>query len=125
MSTLRDQLTRLTYPAACALLGPDGEDLLRAGVKIYEYSAAFLHAKSLVVDRTWGTVGSANMDVRSFRLNFEVNAAIYGPEFAGELAEVFERDLKQARQITAEDRETQGMPSRMAESLARVMSPVL
>ena len=70
-------------------------------------------------------VGSANMDVRSFRLNFEVNAAIYGPEFASELAEVFERDLKQARQVTAEDRETQGMPSRMAESLARVMSPVL
>ncbi len=74
----------------------------------------------MVVDDGWATVGSANMDVRSFRLNFEVNAAVYGPEFANGLAEVFERDLTRTQQITMEDMDNKGMPTRMAESLARV-----
>lgn len=101
------------------------DQLLANGVKIYEYQPGILHAKSMVVDDGWATVGSANMDVRSFRLNFEINAAIYGPEFASGLAEVFERDLAQAREITMDDMDNKGMPTRMAESLARVMSPVL
>jgi cardiolipin synthase len=101
------------------------DQLLANGVKIYEYQPGILHAKSMVVDDGWATVGSANMDVRSFRLNFEVNAAIYGPAFANELAEVFERDLQQARRVTMDDVENKRITSRMAESLARVLSPVL
>jgi cardiolipin synthase A/B len=101
------------------------DELLANGVKIYEYRSGILHAKSMVVDERWATVGSANMDVRSFQLNFEVNAAIYGPAFANQLASLFERDLKEAQQITLEDIERKTLTERMAESLARVLSPVL
>jgi cardiolipin synthase len=99
--------------------------LLASGVQIYEYMPGILHAKTMVVDERWATVGSANMDVRSFQLNFEVNAVIYGPELAREMAEVFHRDLQSAKQITLEDLEQKGLGSRVAESLARVLSPVL
>ena len=101
------------------------DTLLESGVKIYEYGASFLHAKSLVVDRTWGTVGSANMDVRSFRLNFEVNAAIYSQRFVDRLAEVFIQDLAGAEQVTSKHRDTRKMPQRVAESVSRLLSPVL
>jgi len=101
------------------------DNLLHSGVKIYEYGAAFLHAKSLVVDRTWGTVGSANMDVRSFRLNFEVNAAIYSGQFADRLAEVFIHDLAGAELVTTTHRRQRRMPKRVAESVSRLLSPVL
>jgi len=79
----------------------------------------------VVVDDRWSTVGSANMDVRSFKLNFEVNAVIYGPELAEELAQVFLRDLGQTQKITPEIVEQKGLKSRMAEGFARVLSPVL
>jgi cardiolipin synthase A/B len=101
------------------------EQLLKSGVSIYEYKPGILHAKSMVVDDRWATVGSANMDVRSFQLNFEVNAAVLGREFAEELEAVFARDLTQARQVTLESIEKKTLGSRMVESLARVLSPVL
>ncbi len=101
------------------------DELLAAGVKIYEYSSGILHAKSMLVDDRWATVGSANMDIRSFQLNFEVNAAIYGPAFAEQLAVLFQRDLTQARQVTLEDLRKRTLPRRMAEGMARVLSPVL
>ena len=101
------------------------DELLQSGVKIYEYSSGILHAKSMVIDERWATVGSANMDVRSFQLNFEVNAAVYGPDFANQLAALFQRDLTQAQQITLEDIKRKPLMARMKESLARVLSPVL
>jgi cardiolipin synthase len=101
------------------------DQLLANGVKIYEYQHGILHAKSMVVDERWATVGSANMDMRSFRLNFEVNAAIYGPHFANELAKIFESDLARAQQITIEQLRQKKLSSRISESLARVLSPVL
>ncbi len=101
------------------------DQLLGSGVKIYEYASGILHAKSLVVDDRWATVGSANMDVRSFRLNFEVNAVIYGERFTSQLTELFNKDLGRARQITEADRDRRRVGSRVAESLARVLSPVL
>ena len=101
------------------------DQLLRNGVKIFEYKKGILHAKTMVVDDRWATVGSANMDVRSFRLNFEVNAVIYGQEIAKELAAEFQRDLVQARQITLTEIQQKKISSRMVESLARVLSPVL
>jgi len=101
------------------------KELLDSDVEIYEYLPGVLHAKTMVVDDRWSTVGSANMDVRSFKLNFEVNAVIYGPDLAGELADVFRRDLAQARKITREFVAQKSLKSRMAESFARVLSPVL
>lgn len=101
------------------------EDLLRAGVRIYEYTRGFLHAKTLVVDSEFGTIGSANMDIRSFRLNFEVNAFVYSPEFALELEHQFQADLRDAREITLDAFMTRRLPSRFLESAARLMSPLL
>jgi len=101
------------------------QELVDSEVEIHEYMPGVLHAKTMVVDDRWATVGSANMDIRSFKLNFEVNAVIYGPQFAKELADQFEEDLDRARQITAEDLRNKGLGSRMAEGLARVLSPVL
>ena len=101
------------------------DELLANGVQIFEYQRGILHAKTMVVDRTWATVGSANMDVRSFRLNFEVNAAIYGQDFADQLARVFRHDLSAASPITTTDLAQKKWPQRIAESFARTLSPVL
>jgi len=101
------------------------QELTDSGVEVHEYLPGVLHAKTMVVDDRWATVGSANMDIRSFKLNFEVNAVIYGPEFAGQLAQQFEQDLTRSREITAEMLQNKGLGSRMAEGLARVLSPVL
>jgi len=102
------------------------DQLLTHGVQIYEYLQGVLHAKTMVVDETWATVGSANMDTRSFRLNFEINAAIYGPDFANQLGKVFLRDLKSAREVTREElAQRRHVGRRVMESFARILSPVL
>jgi cardiolipin synthase len=77
--------------------------LLQAGVQIYEYQPAMIHAKILIVDGVWGVVGSTNFDNRSFGLNDEVNMAVYDESFASRLAEDFARDLTQSQAITYEE----------------------
>jgi cardiolipin synthase A/B len=100
-------------------------ELLRAGVRIFEYLPGILHAKTLVVDDFWATVGSANMDVRSFRLNFEVNAMVYGPAFNRHLADAFAKDLQTTREVTLADLDKKSPSRKMAEGMARMLSPVL
>ena len=100
-------------------------ELLRAGVRIFEYQKGFLHAKSLVVDGLSGTVGSANMDIRSFRLNFEVNAFVYSPRFAKRLEEVFERDLEDAKELALSTYHQRSASKKFVEALARMTSPLL
>lgn len=99
--------------------------LLEAGVKIYRYERGFVHAKTIVIDEWVGTIGSANMDIRSFKLNFEINAIVYGPEFTRELAQQFLDDLRFARQITDQDIARIAYPERLAISFARLLSPLL
>lgn len=101
------------------------QELLGSGIRIYEYERGILHAKTMVVDRTWATVGSANMDMRSFRLNFEINAAIYGAAFADQLTAVFEHDLRLAHEIRSEELRNKPPLQQFAESLARILSPML
>ena len=100
-------------------------ELIDSGGRIFEYTGGILHAKTMVVDDTWATVGSANMDIRSFRLNFEINLALYGADFADHLGVVFARDLRSADEVTAEDLAGRRPGRRIAESLARVLSPLL
>jgi cardiolipin synthase len=76
--------------------------LLKAGVQIYEYQPAMIHAKVFIVDRLWAVVGSTNFDNRSFGLNDEVNLAVLEPRLAQELARDFAADLEQAERITLE-----------------------
>ncbi|MFT3769170.1 MAG: cardiolipin synthase [Minicystis sp.] len=100
-------------------------ELIHAGVKIYEYTPRMLHAKTIVVDDTFAAVGSANMDSRSFRLNYEVTAALYGPEGPRVLAEIFERDLEHTRQVTRGELANDRLPRRVMEAAARLLAPLL
>ncbi len=75
------------------------DQLLDAGIEIYEYQPTMLHAKSMVVDDVWSTVGSVNFDNRSFQLNDEATLCVQSSAFAGELNEQFERDLERSERM--------------------------
>jgi cardiolipin synthase len=94
--------------------------LLDAGVKLYERRDALLHAKTAVVDGVWSTVGSSNMDWRSFALNYEVNAVVLGPEFAAEMEALFQRDVAESVRITPEAWRARGVDDRFMEFFSRM-----
>ena len=100
-------------------------DLLNAGIEIYLYKKGFVHAKTMVIDRKVAIVGSANMDYRSFDLNFEVNAIVYDRKIASELADVFEEDLKHAKRINAKAWNNRPVHIQLAEKTAGLLSPIL
>lgn len=77
-------------------------DLLKAGVEIYEYQPSMLHCKMLIVDSVWVSVGSTNMDSRSFKINDEANLNVLNADFAARQSKVFDRDLTRTHQITYE-----------------------
>ena len=91
--------------------------LLQGGVQIFEYQASLLHAKTLVVDGAWATVGSTNLDNRSFALNDELNVAVHDAGFAGRMQEIFERDLQRSRRVTYEEWRHRGLKERLMETL--------
>jgi cardiolipin synthase len=78
------------------------EPLLLGGIEIYEYQSALLHAKTMVVDGIWATVGSTNLDNRSFALNEEINLIVYDAKVAGQLEKAFYEDLKHSKRLTYE-----------------------
>jgi cardiolipin synthase len=95
-------------------------DLLESGVKIYERRDALLHAKTAVIDQVWSTVGSSNMDWRSFALNYELNAVILGSRFAEQMEKLFANDVARAQRIDAETWSHRGIKDRFMESIARM-----
>jgi cardiolipin synthase len=101
------------------------DDLLNAGVEIYLYNKGFIHAKTLVADRKIAIVGTANMDYRSFDLNFEVNAIVYDEALANELGNVFFEDLKEAEEITLEAWNARPKYKQLLEKSTRLVSPLL
>jgi cardiolipin synthase A/B len=100
-------------------------ELMRAGVQFFEYGPRFVHAKTFVVDEDLSIVGSANMDNRSFRLNFEICAAIYGETFNSKLAATFEDDLANSRQVRPRELSKAPLGQRLGEATARLFSPML
>ena len=92
--------------------------LLEAGIEIHEYTAALLHAKTIVIDGIWATVGSTNLDYRSFRLNDELNVVAYDKDFAAQLEKVFEEDLRYAERIDLEAWRDRSVRGRIFELLA-------
>lgn len=92
--------------------------LLKAGIEIYEYRAALLHAKTMVIDGVWATVGSTNLDRRSFALNEELNLVVYNDAVARRLERIFDRDLESSTRMTYEDWRRRGVVSRLLELLA-------
>ncbi|MBN8875974.1 MAG: cardiolipin synthase [Sphingobacteriales bacterium] len=101
------------------------EELLKAGVEIYQYQKGFIHAKTLVADGKLSVVGTANMDFRSFELNFEVNALVYDADFSRQLREVFYNDLKDAEKIDPLAWAARPVYKQMQEKVARLLSPLL
>jgi cardiolipin synthase len=99
--------------------------LLQAGARVFHYAPGVLHAKTMVVDSWVATVGSANMDMRSFYLNFELNAFVFETELASALARRFELDLEQSVEVTAATLRRASLPLRLARSGARLLSPLL
>lgn len=99
------------------------DELIAAGVKVWEYRAGMLHSKTMVIDDNCAFIGTANFDNRSFRLNFEVCAVVYGPALAQPLARQFDADLQEAKAVAAMRR----LPflRRLGDATARLFSPVL
>jgi cardiolipin synthase len=93
--------------------------LLEAGVKIYEQEKALLHAKTAVIDGVWSTVGSSNLDWRSFLHNDEVNAVVLGADFAAEMEQLFQVDLERAKRIDPREWEQRSLWLRAKEQFAR------
>ncbi|VEF46943.1 phospholipase D/transphosphatidylase [Bacillus freudenreichii] len=100
-------------------------ELLKAGAKVYIYENGFIHAKTMVADGKIASVGTANIDVRSFRLNFEVNAFLYDQELVEELVHIFEKDVTLSRELTYEQYLQRPKVIRFKESISRLLSPVL
>jgi cardiolipin synthase len=100
-------------------------ELLNAGVRIYAYGPPALHAKTMLVDSDAAIVGSANLDNRSLRLNFEVAAICYGAVPVQRLEGMFTVDLRCAREVTRDGLERESLPQRLFEGAARLLSPML
>lgn len=101
------------------------DELLEVGVEVYLYRKGFVHAKTLVSDRKIAIVGTANMDFRSFDLNFEVNAMVYSRETADELRAAFYEDIKDAEKIDPVVWRSRSKYRQLLEKIARLLSPLL
>ncbi|WFA10279.1 cardiolipin synthase [Tissierella sp. Yu-01] len=109
------------YWASLSYIG----ELLQAGVKFYTYEKGFLHSKVFIMDEFVSSVGTANLDIRSFKLNFEVNAFIYDDMINLKLTEQFNKDLLDCKEITLEEYSKRPRVVKIKESISRLLSPIL
>ena len=100
-------------------------EMVAAGAKCYVYNNGFLHAKTLSIDGMVACVGTANMDIRSFGLNFEVNATIYSERTVQRLERAFENDMTKSTQVTRKIYEERNLLIRFKEQFSRLLSPLL
>ncbi len=110
----------LVYFSAFAFVG----DMLDAGVRIYRYLPGFLHQKVMLIDETVSTVGTVNLDNRSFRLNFEITSIVVSRRFAEQTEEMLKLDFSHSREMTAEEIRKMSVPLRLASRLAYLAAPV-
>jgi cardiolipin synthase len=97
------------------------QELLRSGVRVFELKSSILHAKTGVIDGNWSTVGSTNMDMRSFIYNKEINIVVTGDSFGRELEDAFREDLQNSKEITRKDWEQRPRSDRAKEWIARAL----
>jgi cardiolipin synthase len=100
------------------------DEVLPVGVKLYRYTEGFLHQKVMLIDQTVAAIGTANLDNRSFRLNFEVAVVTVGRAFAAEVEAMLERDFARSRRVTPEDLSLRPRSFRVAARLARLLAPI-
>jgi cardiolipin synthase len=104
----------ITYKASRSNYGR----MLQGGIEIFEYTAGLMHAKTMVVDGVWATIGSTNFDNRSFALNEELNLTVYDGRLAHRLQEIFEQDLKYSKKVSYEEWSARGLAERFFELFA-------
>ncbi len=100
------------------------DDMLKAGVKVY-LNEGFIHSKTIVADDRIATIGTTNIDIRSFQLHFEVNAFFYSEKFAKRCKEIFEQDIERSRFLSLDDYNMRSLATRIKESFFRLFSPIL
>ncbi len=99
--------------------------LIEYGVKIYRYDNGFIHAKTIVADGEVCSIGTANLDIRSFKLNFEVNAFIYNEKVAKEQENIFLEDQLKSKLVIKEEYDKRSRNLKIKESLIRLLAPIL
>lgn len=112
---------RLPYLASAAYF----EELLKSGVEIYRYQKGILHSKVLIIDQQVSIVGSANFDIRSFQIDFELSALIYSSEIAERLSSDFLQDLKDSILLDYKEFSQRNLWQRMKEANAALLAPML
>lgn len=100
-------------------------DVVRAGVRVFMYQRGYLHAKTISIDSEVCSIGSTNIDIRSFSINYELNAVLYKSKLARQLEDDFERDLLDCVEFDIEDYMSRGVAIRFRDSVARLFSPLL
>jgi cardiolipin synthase A/B len=100
-------------------------DVVRAGVRVFLYEKGYLHAKTISIDSEICSIGSANIDIRSFSINYEINAVLYDGRLAKELEQDFERDLAYCSEFDAAEYRDRNVAVRFRDSFARLFSPLL
>lgn len=109
------------YWASMSYIG----ELLQAGVRFYTYEKGFLHSKVLLMDDFVSSIGTANLDIRSFKLNFEVNAFLYDEVINLKLKDKFLSDLQYCKEITLQEYNNRSRIVKVKESFSRLLSPIL
>lgn len=100
-------------------------ELLKMGGQIFIYQKGFLHAKGIIMDEDVYCFGTANMDIRSFHLNYEMNAIVYGREEVKKMCNIFEEDLVHCKELTLQEYASRNLQSRIKEQISRLLSPLL
>ena len=130
-AALRGVDVRILLPSRCdvRLAGAAARSyyrsLLESGVRLFHFQPSMLHAKALLVDDTACVVGSANFDIRSFRLNFEIGALVRDTAFLEDMSQQFERDVGESREVELAEIQSRGLLPRLLDSSARLLSPLL
>jgi len=100
-------------------------ELINSGARVFIYDKGFLHAKTMVVDGQVASIGSANFDVRSFKLNFEANAFLFDEEEAYKMEAIFETDMANCHELTKSVYRSRGIAIKFKESIARLLTDLL
>jgi cardiolipin synthase A/B len=101
------------------------EEIVTAGVRVFLYEKGYLHAKTISIDSEICSIGSANIDIRSFSINYELNTVFYSKRITKKLESDFERDLEHCSEFDPAAYRKRGTASRFRDSVARVLSPLL
>ena len=100
-------------------------ELLQFGIQVFYHPPPFVHTKLFLVDGVWGLIGSANLDPRSLRLNFELNLEVYDVEFGARLADHFHEALARSQRVPAAELARRSLPEKLRDGVAKLFSPYL